>query len=95
MEGNFTISVLSNYKNDIAPLWPPRWMMKGAAEAAADAMLENFNKFGGKEAAQKAKWLGSILNRTYKKLIGGEDEAEAGDDDDSDKDSNPDYSKLD
>ena len=96
MEGNFTISVLSNYKNDIAPLWPPRWMMKGAAEAAADAMLENFNKFGGKEAAQKAKWLGSILNRTYKKLIGGEDEAEAeaGDDDDSDKDSNPDYSKL-
>jgi hypothetical protein len=96
MEGNFTISLLSNYKNDITPLWPPRWMMKGAVDAAADALMENLSKYGGKEAMQKAKWLGSILNRTYKKLIGGgDDDEDAKDDDDSDRDSNPDYSKLD
>ena len=93
MEGNFTISLLSNYRNEITPLWPPRWMMKGAVEGAADAMIEKLGKLGGKEAMQKAQWLGSIINRTYKKLVGGEEE-EAGNDDDSDKDSNPDYSKL-
>ena len=96
MEGNFTISIQSNYRNELVPLWPPRWMMKGGIDSAADAMIEKLGKLGGKEAMQKAAWLGSILKRTYSKLVGGDDDGNPadGDDDDSDKGSNPDYSKL-
>ena len=36
MEGNFTITVLSNYKSEFTPVWPPKWMMKKSLDDDKD-----------------------------------------------------------
>ena len=86
-EGNFTISLLSNYRSDFGQLWPPKWMADGrmSSEALQQELL-SMVAMKGREGFNK---MTKLLSAGMGKLAGIED-----DDDDDKEDVDTKYMNL-
>ena len=71
MEGNFTIKLLSNCRNDFQPLWPAKWMLGGSAEIQQSGAEEKMSEVAG------------FIQTGLKFLVG--DDGDSDDDKDSDE----------
>jgi hypothetical protein len=94
MEGSFNITMVSNYRTEFLPVWPPAWMVKDEKTSKPTAtgtlglleMTANLDAGAkiGKAAAQKGmQTANNVLKQGLRSLFGkvGEDDIEDFDDD--------------
>lgn len=90
LEGNFTVTLLSNYRSEFTPLWPPKWMLHGLKEDPKDAMAQVVDKIveiGGDDAKRRLAQASDLYKKTKTLLLGGgkgEEEEDNGADSDDD-----------
>jgi hypothetical protein len=69
LEGNFTLKVMSNYRAKVAPLWPPRWVLR--ANKSAEQMLMESAADGVEDGVGR---LGKMFEKAANVLFGKEDD---------------------
>jgi len=82
MEGSFSVNMLSNYRTEFLPIWPPTWMLKG------EKMPENEIKNTIANASAKTQ---NFISKGLKMLVGaGADNFDSESDlDDDEEEENP------
>lgn len=77
LEGNFSLSLLSNYKCDLTPIWPPKWMTSSGLDGSnAAAVLEELKKYGGEKTVTQIKNIGKSIQSFTSSIFGGADESD-------------------
>jgi hypothetical protein len=66
MTGQFDLSIFSNFRVDFNALWPPKWMLKGGREVAADTDAGS-SIFNTHDAAASIKKKGSNFGKDMRK----------------------------
>lgn len=98
MEGRFQFSILSNYRCDSTPVWPPAWMLKDEELPGAEAGEKGGEKTkrrlmkGGAEAKKGIESMGIAVRSGIKALFGGGAAEMDDDDDDASKNDDEDAS---
>jgi hypothetical protein len=91
MEGKFRLSVLTNYRIDCSPLWPPAWMLRDGDifsaqtdEKLEDQMKRNFVRGSdvAKKNMNKAK---DLFQKGLRQLLGANNPFEKDDDDEGEE----------
>ena len=99
MEGRFQFSILSNYRCDSTPVWPPAWMLKDEELPGAETGEKGGEKTkrrlmkGGAEAKKGIESMGIAVRSGIKALFGGGAAEMDDDDDDASKNDDEDASK--
>jgi hypothetical protein len=68
MEGNFTVTLLSNYKTVFEPLWPPKWMIMQDDSNA----LKSLNADGTSKNQQKVDGFTKFITNAMSSFTGGD-----------------------
>ncbi len=86
MEGCFTISTVTNYRCEFSPVWPPAWMLKDDSKhepLSAQEEFQNRMSKGRANAHRGMQQAGDFIARGIKSLLGGGDEFEDDEDDET------------
>lgn len=82
MEGNFTVSLVSNYRCKFYSIWPPKWMLKDENIGRAHELLDG----GAGAAKDKIDQVGKYFKKASALLFGATSVDDSSDEEDEDAD---------